>query len=83
VDGLLGRGAERDRLDRILADARAGLSGTLVLRGEPGVGKTSLLDYAQAAGADLAVIRVDGIESEIEFSFGRPADGRRRERATF
>jgi DNA-binding CsgD family transcriptional regulator len=70
VDGLLGRGAERDRLDRILADARAGLSATLVLRGEPGVGKTSLLDYAQAAAADLAVIRVDGIESEIEFSFG-------------
>jgi DNA-binding CsgD family transcriptional regulator len=72
VDGLLGRGAERDRLDRMLADARAGLSGTLVLRGEPGVGKTSLLDYAQAAAAaaGLAVIRVDGIESEIEFSFG-------------
>jgi DNA-binding CsgD family transcriptional regulator len=70
VDGLLGRGAERDRLDRILADARAGLSGTLVLRGEPGVGKTSLLDYAQAAAADLAVIRVDGIETEIGFSFG-------------
>jgi AAA ATPase domain len=70
VDGLLGRGAERDRLDRILADARAGLSGTVVLRGEPGVGKTSLLDYTQAAAADLAVIRVDGIETEIGFSFG-------------
>jgi DNA-binding CsgD family transcriptional regulator len=60
---------ERDRLDRILADARAGLSGTVVLRGEPGVGKTSLLDYAQVAAADLTVIRVDGIETEIEFSF--------------
>jgi len=70
VDGLLGRGAERDRLDRILADARAGLSGTVVLGGEPGVGKTSLLDYAQAAAADLTVIRVDGIETEIELSFG-------------
>ncbi|HXP56339.1 MAG TPA: ATP-binding protein, partial [Streptosporangiaceae bacterium] len=70
MDGLLGRGAERDRLDRILADARAGLSGTVVLRGEPGVGKTSLLDYAAAVAADLAVIRVDGIETEIGFSFG-------------
>jgi DNA-binding CsgD family transcriptional regulator len=70
VDGLLGRGPERDRLDRILADARAGLSGTVVLRGEPGVGKTSLLDYAQAAAGGMTVLRVDGIETEIEFSFG-------------
>jgi DNA-binding CsgD family transcriptional regulator len=70
VDGLVGRGPERDRLDRILADARAGLSGTVVLRGEPGVGKTSLLDYAQTAAAELTVLRVDGIETEIEFSFG-------------
>ncbi|HEY2240245.1 MAG TPA: ATP-binding protein, partial [Streptosporangiaceae bacterium] len=70
MDGLLGRGPERDRLDRILADARAGLSGTVVLRGEPGVGKTSLLDYVQAAAAGLTVLRVDGIETEIEFSFG-------------
>jgi AAA ATPase domain len=70
VDGLLGRGPERDRLDRILADARAGLSGTVVLRGEPGVGKTSLLDYAQAAAGGMTVLRVDGIETEFEFSFG-------------
>jgi hypothetical protein len=57
-------------LDRILADARAGLSGTVVLRGEPGVGKTSLLDYVQAAAVELTVLRVDGIETEIELSFG-------------
>jgi DNA-binding CsgD family transcriptional regulator len=70
VNGLVGRGAERERLDRILAAARTGLSGTVVLRGEPGVGKTSLLDYAQAAAPDLTVLRVDGIETEIGFSFG-------------
>ena len=69
MEGLLGRGEERDRLDQILHDARRGLSGALVLRGEPGVGKTALLDYAQAAAADLQVIRIDGVETEMELSF--------------
>ncbi len=69
MEGLLGRGHERGRLDQVLADARRGLSGVLVLRGEPGVGKTALLDYAQAAAGDLAVIRIDGVETEMELSF--------------
>jgi DNA-binding CsgD family transcriptional regulator len=69
VEGLLGRGTERDRLEVILDDARRGLSGVLVLRGEPGVGKTALLDYAQAAAEDLNVIRIDGVETEMELSF--------------
>jgi DNA-binding CsgD family transcriptional regulator len=69
VEGLLGRGEERGRLDQILDDARRGLSGVLVLRGEPGVGKTALLDYAQAVAADLQVIRIDGVETEMQLSF--------------
>ncbi len=69
MEGLLGRGGERDRLTAILDDARRGLSGVLVLRGEPGAGKTALLDYAQAAAADLKVIRIDGVETEMELSF--------------
>ena len=69
MQGLLGRGRELDRLEAILDDARRGLSGVLVLRGEPGVGKTALLDYAQAAAADLSVIRIDGVETEMELSF--------------
>jgi DNA-binding CsgD family transcriptional regulator len=69
VKSLLGRGEERDRLGQILDDARRGLSGALVLRGEPGVGKTALLNYVQAAAADLQVIRIDGVETEMELSF--------------
>lgn len=45
MEGLLGRDAEARRLDQILAAARQGMSGVLVLPGEPGVGKTALLDY--------------------------------------
>ncbi len=69
MDGLLGRGRERDRLDQVLDGVRRGRSGVLVLRGEPGVGKTALLDYAQAAAGDLQVIRIDGVETEMELSF--------------
>ena len=69
MEGLLGRDAEARRLDQILAAARQGMSGVLVLRGEPGVGKTALLDYAHEAAADLQVIRIDCVDSEMELSF--------------
>ena len=66
---LLGRGDERDQVDRVLAAARQGLSGVLVLRGEPGIGKTALLDYAVNTAADLEVARVEAVESEMELGF--------------
>jgi predicted ATPase len=48
---LLGRDPERAALDGVLKAVRGGRSGVLVLRGEPGVGKTALLGYAtEAAG---------------------------------
>ncbi len=66
---LAGRGVEGARLDRLLADARAGQSGVLVLRGEPGIGKTALLDYAAERAASFRVIRAAGVESEMELPF--------------
>ena len=69
MEGLLGRDAEASRLDTIVAAARQRRSAVLVLRGEAGVGKTALLDRAQAAAADLQVIRIDCVESEMELSF--------------
>lgn len=66
---LQGREDERAVIDGLLAAARAGRSGTLVLRGEAGIGKTALLDYAADSGADLPVLRGVGIESETRLPF--------------
>ena len=65
---LLGRNAECASLDRVLDDARAGRGRVLVVRGEPGVGKSVLLDYVaeQARGCQLA--RAAGVEYEAELT---------------
>jgi DNA-binding CsgD family transcriptional regulator/tetratricopeptide (TPR) repeat protein len=56
-------------LDGLLADIRAGRSRALVLRGEPGIGKTALLGYAADTAQDFQVARAEGIESEMELPF--------------
>ena len=66
---LLGRLPERAALSGLLEAARAGRSGVLVVRGEPGVGKTALLDWAVESAAGLRVVRVAGVESEMELAF--------------
>src|SRR3984957_11127091 len=67
---LLDRLPECAALSELLEAARAGRSGVLVLRGEPGVGKTALLDWAIESAAGLRVVRVAGVESEMERGFG-------------
>ena len=68
---LLGRGAEVELLDRLLAGARSGSSGALVLRGEAGIGKSALLDHAAGAAvqAGTAVLRGRGVEPEAELAY--------------
>ncbi|HUE27082.1 MAG TPA: AAA family ATPase [Solirubrobacteraceae bacterium] len=66
---LRGRRDERAVLDRLLANARSGRSGVLVLEGEAGVGKTALLDYAVASASDFRVLRAVAVESEMELAF--------------
>jgi len=56
-------------LERLLDDVRAGRSGALVIRGEPGVGKTALLQFALESGSDLRVARAVGVESEMELAY--------------
>jgi hypothetical protein len=66
---LVGRSGERAALDRLLGEVRDGASRSLVLRGDPGIGKSVLLDYVTAAADGFLVIRVTGVESEMEFAF--------------
>src|SRR5216683_7991830 len=66
---LLDRLPERAALSGLLEAARAGRSGVLVVRGEPGVGKTALLEYVIESAAGLWVARVAGVESEMELAF--------------
>jgi RNA polymerase sigma factor (sigma-70 family) len=66
---LLGRQRERAALDRLLEAARASHGGVLVVHGEPGVGKTALLEYAVEAGQGFRVARTSGVEAEIELPF--------------
>src|SRR5438093_381518 len=66
---LSGRTQERARIGRLLDDARAGTSGVLLLRGEAGIGKSALLEYAVAAAADQRVLRAHGVETESELAF--------------
>jgi DNA-binding CsgD family transcriptional regulator len=66
---LLGREREREALDRLLRAARGGDGGVLVVDGEPGAGKTALLEYAIEAGREFRVVRTVGVEGEMELPF--------------
>jgi DNA-binding CsgD family transcriptional regulator len=69
--GLLGRRTEREAIRQLLAEAPAGRSGVLVVRGEAGIGKSALLQHARDTAVSLG-IRVEssvGVESETQFAF--------------
>ena len=66
---LTGREHECSLIDRRLAEARAGRASALLLLGEPGIGKTALLEYARAAASGMTVVRALGVESEAEVEY--------------
>ena len=66
---LLGRQRERAALSQLLFDVRSGRSRALVLRGEPGIGKTALLDDLCTRADDVVLARGAGVESEAELAF--------------
>lgn len=67
---LYGRADEQTAIETLLAAARAGRSGALVLRGEAGIGKSALLGWAAEAATGTRVLRVTGIEAEADLAFG-------------
>jgi len=66
---LVDREREKRSIERLVQTVRAGSSAAIVLCGEPGIGKTALLDYAAEAVPDLQVIRVTGVEPEMDLGF--------------
>src|SRR5918995_4247428 len=66
---LFGRAAECRRIDAVLADAGRGRSAALVVRGEAGMGKSTLLEYALAQAAAMDVLTARGIEAESRVAF--------------
>ena len=66
---LTGRKVECEALDRLLASARAGTSGVLVLSGEAGVGKTALLDYVAVQADGFHLARASSVEAEVELVY--------------
>ncbi|MGD0560411.1 MAG: AAA family ATPase [Streptosporangiaceae bacterium] len=66
---LIGRRRERGVLDQLIDTVRAGGSRVLVVRGEPGIGKSVLLDYLAGQASGCRVVRAAGVESEMELAF--------------
>src|SRR5215472_4859772 len=69
VGVLLDRVAESAALEGVLGAVRDGLSGVLVVRGEPGIGKTALLEWAAGRAGGMRVARVAGVQAEMGMGF--------------
>jgi DNA-binding CsgD family transcriptional regulator len=68
-DVLVGRTGDCEALDDLVGAIRRGLSRSLVILGEPGVGKTRLLEYAAQAADGARIVRIAGLESELRLGF--------------
>lgn len=67
---LIGREAERRAIEQLVAGARVGAAGVLLVTGEPGIGKTALLDEAAGLTDGLRLLRARGTEAEQGMPFG-------------
>jgi DNA-binding CsgD family transcriptional regulator len=68
-DALLGRGGDCGALNDLVATVRQGRSRSLVIVGEPGIGKTRLLRYAAQAADGVRTVSIAGVESELRLGF--------------
>jgi AAA ATPase domain len=67
--GLVGRENECAVIDRMLGQALDGEGAALVIRGEAGIGKSALLEYAGDAAGKTTVLRATGVEAESDLAF--------------
>ncbi|MET9111035.1 ATP-binding protein, partial [Streptomyces zhihengii] len=65
----MGRDRECEELDGLLEAVRGGESRALLLSGEPGGGKTALLNHLAGRAGDFRVCRITGVQSETELAF--------------
>ncbi len=75
---MRGRRRECAVFDGLLEGVRAGRSGALVVRGEAGVGKTALLEYAIESAPDLHIARAEGWSPRWSFRLPRCTSCARR-----
>jgi DNA-binding CsgD family transcriptional regulator len=69
IAALYGRRSQCSALDALVAGARAGQSQVLVIRGEAGIGKTALLEYLETNAVGCHVVRLAGVEAEMELAY--------------
>ena len=69
ASGLLDRATERELLDRLLGNVCEGQSAVMVIRGEAGIGKSALLQYAACQASGFQVAQVTSVEAEMELPF--------------
>jgi predicted ATPase len=69
VPRLLGRERECAVIDGLLRDARAGIGGALLVRGEAGIGKSALLGYARQRAAPMRMLSAVGVQAESDLAF--------------
>src|SRR5262249_48191413 len=67
--GLVGRDRETALIDALIDRARTGESGSLVVRGEPGIGKSALLDHAVDQADGMVVLSTASVEAEADLAF--------------
>jgi len=68
-EALVGREAERTTVTGLLETARAGHGGAVLVRGEPGSGKTALLRWALACAEAMDAVWAGGVETEVALVF--------------
>src|SRR6202171_1998989 len=66
---LLGREAELQGIHQARASARLGKSSRLVIRGEPGIGKTALMEHAVTQATSMHALSARGVEFEADLPF--------------